>query len=151
MSSPAGTLEATRETGPGPSGAGRWSYFFERDRVLGTLMLSPAILYLVLVVGYPLLLAFFYAVCVVTVGSNKFDFVGFQTFKAAISDPTFTTALAHSFEITVISQVLVVVLCTILAFVLAADFRGKWFLRFLVLLPWTTPVAICAINSLWKL
>jgi len=149
VSSPAGTLEATRETGQGPSGGGRWSYFFERDRVLGPLMLSPAILYLVLVVGYPLLLAFFYAFSDVTVGSNKFDFVGLKTFKAAISDPTFKTALAHSFEITVISQVLVVVLCTILAFVLAADFHGKWFLRFLVLLPWTTPVALGAIIWLW--
>ena len=151
MSSPASTLEATQQAAPGPSSGGRWSFFFDRDRVLGPLMLSPAILYLVLVVGYPLLLAFFYAFSDVTVGSNKFDFVGLKTFEAAISDPTFKAALAHSFEITVISQALVVVLSTILAFVLASDFRGKWFLRFLVLLPWTTPVALGAIIWLWML
>jgi multiple sugar transport system permease protein len=50
-----------------------------------------------------------------------------------------------------VSQALVVVLCTVLAFVLAADFHGKWFLRFLVLLPWTTPVALSAIIWLWML
>jgi len=147
----AGTLEASREASPKPGNGGRWSYLLDRDRVLGPLMLSPAILYLVLVVGYPLVLAFFYAFSDVTVGSNRFDFVGLSTFKAAISDPIFKEALAHSFEITAISQVLVVVLCTILAFVLAADFRGKWFLRFLVLMPWTTPVALGAIIWLWML
>jgi multiple sugar transport system permease protein len=142
MSGSVGTLEAAEQTSPGPGKNGRWAYLLERDRVLGPLMLSPAILYLILVVGYPLVLAIFYAFSDVTVGSRKFDFVGLQTFKQAISDPTFKVALAHSFEITAISQVLVVVLCTILAFVLAADFKGKWFLRFLVLMPWTTPVAL---------
>jgi multiple sugar transport system permease protein len=59
--------------------------------------------------------------------------------------------VAHTFIITGISQALVVVLCTILAFTLAADFHGKWFVRFLVLMPWTTPVALGAIIWLWML
>ena len=143
-------VSSAPEAGAGP-GPGRFSFLLDSDRVLGPLMLSPAVLYLILVVGYPLVLAIFYAFSDVTVGSNKFDFVGLQTFKQAISDPTFKAALGHSFEITAISQVLVVVLCTILAFVLAADFWGKWFVRFLVLLPWTTPVALGAIIWLWML
>jgi multiple sugar transport system permease protein len=45
----------------------------------------------------------------------------------------------------------VVVLSTILAFALTAEFRGKWLVRFLILLPWTTPVALAAIAWLWML
>jgi multiple sugar transport system permease protein len=52
---------------------------------------------------------------------------------------------------TIISQLLVVVLATVLAFALRADFKGKWFARFLILLPWTTPVALGAIAWLWML
>jgi multiple sugar transport system permease protein len=43
------------------------------------------------------------------------------------------------------------VLGKVLANVLVADFRGKWLVRFLVLLPWTTPVALGAISWLWLL
>jgi multiple sugar transport system permease protein len=44
-----------------------------------------------------------------------------------------------------------VVLATVLAFALRVDFRGKWFARFLILLPWTTPIAIGTIAWLWML
>ena len=39
-------------------------------------------------------------------------------------------------------MVLIVVFGKVLANILIADFRGKWLVRFLVLLPWTTPVAL---------
>ncbi|MGH7919789.1 MAG: carbohydrate ABC transporter permease [Candidatus Dormibacteraceae bacterium] len=129
----------------------RRSYLFERDRVLGPLLLAPAVLYLVLVVGYPLVLAIMYAFSDVTVGSSKFDFVGLQTFVSAVNDPNFPGVVAHTFIITAVSQAIVIVLCTVLAFVLAADFHGKWFVRFLVLMPWTTPIALGAIVWLWML
>ncbi len=48
-------------------------------------------------------------------------------------------------------MVLIVVLGKVLANILVADFRGKWLVRFLVLLPWTTPVALSAIAWLWML
>jgi multiple sugar transport system permease protein len=126
-------------------------YLLERDKVLGPILLAPAVLYLILVVGYPLVLAFMYAFSDVTVGSTKFDFVGLRTFKDAINDPTFPSVVGHTFLITAISQALVIVLSTVLAFVLAADFRGKWFVRFLILMPWTTPIALGAIVWLWML
>ena len=48
-------------------------------------------------------------------------------------------------------MVLIVLLGKILANILVADFRGKWVVRFLVLLPWTTPVALSTIAWLWML
>jgi multiple sugar transport system permease protein len=143
----ADTTSATIRARP----ARRRRYTLERDGVLGSLMLGPAVLYLVLVVGYPLVLAIMYSFSDVTVGSSRFDFAGLATFKTAIHDPHFPAVVAHTFIITGISQALVVVLCTILAFTLAANFRGKWFVRFLVLMPWTTPVALGAIIWLWML
>jgi ABC-type sugar transport system permease subunit len=52
---------------------------------------------------------------------------------------------------TAISMTLVVVLSKVLALILVADFKGKWVVQFLVLLPWTTPVALATVAWLWLL
>jgi multiple sugar transport system permease protein len=50
-----------------------------------------------------------------------------------------------------VTMVLTVILANAVALILAADFRGKWIVRFCVLLPWTTPVALSTIAWLWML
>lgn len=132
-------------------GPRRERYLLDSERLLGPALMAPAVVYLLLVVGYPLVLAFLYAFSDATTGSQSLHFVGFQTFIAAVKDPVFLTTLRNTFVFTAISQALVVILSTVLAFVLTASFRGRWFVRFLVLLPWTTPVALSAVIWLWML
>jgi len=142
---------AQRSAGEITMGPRRERYLLDSERLLGPALMAPAVVYLVLVVGYPLVLAFLYAFSDVTTGSQSLHFVGFQTFIAAVEDPVFLTTLRNTFVFTAISQALVVILSTILGFVLTASFRGRWFVRFLVLLPWTTPVALSAVIWLWML
>ena len=132
-------------------GPRRERFLLDSERLLGPALMAPAVVYLLLVVAYPLVLAFLYAFSDVTTGSQSLHFVGFQTFIAAVKDPVFLTTLRNTFVFTAISQALVVILSTILGFVLTASFRGRWFVRFLVLLPWTTQVALSAVIWLWML
>jgi multiple sugar transport system permease protein len=132
-------------------GPRRERYLLDSERLLGPALMAPAVVYLLLVVAYPLVLAFLYAFSDVTTGSQSLHFVGFQTFIAAVKDPVFLTTLRNTFVFTAISQALVVILSTVLGFVLTASFRGRWFVRFLILLPWTTPVALSAVIWLWML
>jgi multiple sugar transport system permease protein len=129
----------------------RRRYLFDREGLLGPALVTPAVVYLLLVVAYPLILAFLYAFSDVTTGSQKLNLVGLRTFIAAVRDPVFLTALRNTVVFTAVSQALVVVLSTILAFVLTANFHGKWIVRLLVLMPWTTPVALSAVVWLWML
>jgi multiple sugar transport system permease protein len=133
--------------------AARWRarYLLDRERLLGPALVTPVVVYLVLVVAYPLVLAFLYAFSDVTTGSQSLHFVGFQTFIAAVKDPVFLTSLSNTVIFTAASQALVVLLSTMLAFVLTANFRGRWFVRFLILIPWTTPVALSSVVWLWML
>jgi multiple sugar transport system permease protein len=140
--------QRTAEITMGPR---RERYLLDSERLLGPALMAPAVVYLLLVVAYPLVLAFLYAFSDVTTGSQSLHFVGFQTFIAAVKDPVFLTTLRNTFVFTAISQALVVILSTVLGFVLTASFRGRWFVRFLVLLPWTTPVALSAVIWLWML
>ncbi len=126
-------------------------YLLDRSGVLGPLMLLPAVVYILALVGVPLALALMYSVSDVTVGDQSIDFVGLRNFSDAINNATFRQALRNTLVFTIISQALVILLANVLALVLSADFKGKRLVRFLVLLPWTTPIALGVLGWLWTL
>jgi multiple sugar transport system permease protein len=126
-------------------------YLFDRDGVLAPLMLLPSVVYILALVAIPFFLAIAYSLSDVTVGDPSFDYVGLRNFRAVLEDPVFRRSLTNSLFITAVTMVLVLVLAKMLALVLTRDFRFKWVVRFLILLPWTTPVPLAAIAWLWML
>ena len=96
--------------------------------------MSPAVLYIIALVGFPFVLAIVYAFTDISTGNPELDFVGWATFRRVLADPVFREALWNTFLFAVIANVLVVVLATALAEILVRDFKGKWLVRFLVLL-----------------
>jgi multiple sugar transport system permease protein len=123
----------------------------DSPRWLGILMIGPAVLYIVLVVGLPFVLAILYAFSGVTMGSRTLEFVGFKNFLSVLETTKFQTSLRNTFVFAVIAQVLVMVLGTVLALALLKDFRGKWLVRLLILLPWVAPISLGTIGWLWIL
>jgi multiple sugar transport system permease protein len=124
-----------------------------RTRVdwLGVAMFAPAVLYIVAIIGMPLAMAFLYAFGDVKVGSSSYHFVGLENFRSIVSSPTFQRSLLNTFVFTICSQVLVVVGSTILSLALKDRFRGRGFVRFLILLPWVAPISLGAIGWKWIL
>lgn len=127
------------------------NHLLDRDEVLAPLLVVPAGLYIVLFVGFPFIMSFVYSISNVTVGNPDFTLVGLRNFVDIIEDPVFRTSLANTVIFTAVSVGLVVVLAHILAELLLRDFRGKWLVRFLIMLPWTAPIALGAIGFLWFL
>lgn len=123
----------------------------DREGFLAWALLLPSVAYIVALVGVPFLLAIAFAFSDVTTGDPSYDFVGLRNFSAIFADDVFWRALANTLVFTGVSMLLIVVFGKILANVLVADFRGKWLVRLLVLLPWTTPVALSTISWLWLL
>ncbi|HEY7458289.1 MAG TPA: sugar ABC transporter permease [Xanthobacteraceae bacterium] len=121
----------------------------DNERWLWRLMLAPAILYIVLLVGFPFLLSLYYSLSDVTVGSREMNFVGLKTFARIIENRTFWTALRNTLVITIVTQIFALFFANVLAMALSTDFRGKWFVRFLILLPWVAPISLGAIGWLW--
>jgi multiple sugar transport system permease protein len=114
-------------------------------------MLLPAIVYVVVLVGFPFFLAIAFSLSDVTVGDTSLNFTGLENFTSVVRTPQFQRALKDTFLFTAVSQLLIVVLATALAEVLSQDFRGKRLVRFLIILPWATPVALGTIGWLWLL
>jgi multiple sugar transport system permease protein len=146
-------VEATTTRRPGvqEAGARPARRFADNERQLAVWFLLPSIVYVVVLVAVPFFLAIGFAFSDVTAGDPSFHWAGLQTFQRALDDPVFWRALRNTFVFTVVSMALIVVLGKVLANILVADFRGKWLVRFLVLLPWTTPVALSAVAWLWML
>lgn len=116
---------------------------------LGRLMLAPAIVYIFALVGLPFVLAVVYSFTNVSISSAHASFVGLATFRRAVADPAFLGALGNTFLFATTSQVLVLILASLLATTLQRDFRGKWLVRLLILLPWVAPVSLGSIAWLW--
>jgi multiple sugar transport system permease protein len=123
----------------------------DKESTLAWLFLMPSVVYILVLVALPFILAVGFSVSDVTAGDPSYDFVGLDNFRAIFDDPVFWRSLGNTFIFTGISMVLIVVFGKILANILVADFRGKWIVRFFVLLPWTTPVTLGAISWLWLL
>jgi multiple sugar transport system permease protein len=114
-------------------------------------MLLPAILYIVALVGVPLVLALLYSVGDVTVGSVGYRFVGLDNFRSVLENPGFKRALYNSLVFTIASQILSLVGGNILALALKDAFPGRHFVRYLILLPWVAPVSIGSMGWKWIL
>ncbi len=121
----------------------------EQRRFLAPALIAPAVIFVGLLVGVPLVLSVYLSLTNATAGSLTGDFVGLENFGDQWSDSNFRTALRNTIVFTLLANAIVVVGAATLSHFLVRDFRGKWILRFLVLLPWAAPVALSTIGFLW--
>ena len=126
-------------------------YLADRKGLIGSLFLLPAVGYIVVLVGIPFILAIAFSLADVTAGDTSLDFVGFENYARVIKTGEFQQSIRNTLFFTIVSQVITIVLANILAVVLSSDFRGKWFARMLIILPWATPIALGTVGWLWLL
>jgi multiple sugar transport system permease protein len=128
---------------------GRWSNLLEERRFLAAVLIGPAVLFILALVGGPLLLAVYLALTDATGGTLAGEFIGLDNFRRAFEDPNFRLAVRNTILFTIASQAIVVVCAGLIAHALLRPIRGRWLLRFLILLPWAAPVPLSTIGWLW--
>jgi multiple sugar transport system permease protein len=121
------------------------------DRRVGFLMFLPAVIFIFLLIGLPLLLSMVYAFSDARIGSTSFHYVGLENFRSILQSPSFRMALKNSVVFTISAQIIVIIASTILPVALASPFRGRRIMRFLILLPWVAPISLGAIGWKWIL
>ncbi len=132
-----------------PVEAPRARLLLDNERFVGTLFLAPAVIYIIALVGLPFMVAIMFSLTDVSVGNTDLNWVGLKNFRNVAEVQSFQRALLNSFTFTLVSQIFIIILANIQAIVLTQEFRGKWFVRFLFILPWATPVALGTIGWLW--
>ncbi len=121
------------------------------NRQLGAVMFAPAVLFIILLIGAPFVLAVLYAFSDARIGSVGFHLIGLENFRSILQSPSFRQALQNSIVFTVCAQAIVIVCSTILSIALEKPFRARGLVRLLILLPWVAPVSLGTIGWKWIL
>lgn len=129
--------------------ARRWGNVLERQGVFASVLISPAVIFVAALVAGPLALSVYLSFTNATAGSLTGDWVGTENFRREWSNQTFQDAAWHTFLFTVFSQVVVLLVAGLLAHALLRSFRGKWILRFLIILPWAAPLPLSLMGWKW--
>src|SRR3989454_11378880 len=116
---------------------------------VGHLLLDPAVLYVLLLVGAPFLFSLYLALSDANVGDPVASFVGLENFRAALQSDVFYIALRNSIVFTVVAAIFKGLLGTSLAFLLLQPFWGRKVVRGLVVIPFTLPVTISVLSWKW--
>src|SRR5205809_6266328 len=132
-------MEAEAAPGWRPS-TRRWRRALEDRRVLAPLLIAPAVIFMALVVGVPFGWAIYLSFTDAIGGSLSGHWIGLHNFTSVWQDDNFRRAIRNTLIFTFASQAIVVVGASVLSAFLVRDFRGKWFIRFLVVLPCSLPL-----------
>jgi multiple sugar transport system permease protein len=124
-------------------------FILDRPAVLGPLFVSPAILYVLALVGAPFLLAVYYSVSAYTIYNQSYHFVGLRNFFQIFGSDIFRTTLLNTFIFTFGSQIIGLILGKFGALLLLRPFPGRKLVRALIVLPWVVPVALATVAWQW--
>jgi multiple sugar transport system permease protein len=114
----------------------------------GYLLVLPAVIYVLALIGFPLGMGIWYSLTDATVARDG-RYIGLKNFVDALRDPTFGLALRNTLIIAVVATAAKITLSVFLAFLLLGAFPGRSILRTLFVLPWTIPIALSTIAWKW--
>jgi multiple sugar transport system permease protein len=127
----------------------RFRFLLDRREVLGSIFVAPAVLYVLLLVGLPFVLAVYYSVSAYTIYNPTWRFVGLANFEQIVNDPVFRETLGNTFLFTFGSQFLGLILGKFGALLLLRPFPGRRIVRALIILPWAVPIALASVAWEW--
>lgn len=120
------------------------------DTTLAYLLNAPALIFVVLLVAYPVASSFWISLHDYNLKRPQvFEFVGLGNYIAAFQSDLFRHSLRITAMFTVASVALVLVVGTGIALVVNETFRGRGFVRALILLPWAIPPIVNGLMWQW--
>ena len=115
---------------------------------LGYLLLIPAFAVILAVLVYPILYSFIMSLSHVNIAKRSLEFSGVKNYASLFSDTYFSGAIVRTVVFTVVSVFIEMFLGVGMALVLNERFRGRGFLRGVMILPWALPSVVNAV--MWK-
>lgn len=117
-----------------------------------TLMLLPALIFLVTLIAFPLVRVLHDAFTYVhLINKNMTGFAGFANFQKVISDEHFGQAIKNTILWTVFSVAGEYVMGLLTAVLLNRKFKGRAIFRTFVFIPWLVPIVVAGMTWDWLL
>jgi multiple sugar transport system permease protein len=117
------------------------------DRAFAWLLIAPALLFIAVIVVWPLIETIRLSFTDATLGGE--NWVGVANYAALFADPKFWQTVGRTFYWMALAVSLKLIVGLIGASFLDTAIPGKALFRVLVMPPWVIPVAICVIGWKW--
>ncbi|HEY5811035.1 MAG TPA: sugar ABC transporter permease [Terrimicrobiaceae bacterium] len=122
---------------------------YDKQRRLAWFLIIPAVLVVVLVIGYPLAQVIVYSFLKYKLdGVTPATFAGLDNYLFVLSDPDWWRAVWNTLVFTFFSVTLETILGLVVALVANANFKGRTFFRIAILIPWAIPTVVS--SQIWK-
>lgn len=122
--------------------------FGKKEKHTAYLMVFPTTLIILLLGVVPILYVVWLSLNQVNPVTMQTEFLGIKNYTDVLGNPDFWKSLGITFYFTFASISLQLILGILVALLLNQEFRGRWFVRTICLLPWTVPTLVNA--NLWK-
>jgi multiple sugar transport system permease protein len=120
----------------------------DRERILGPLFITPALILILLLVAYPFVIALYFSVSNSFIGRPS-EFIGVTNFIRLWDSDAFRQTFQNAFVFTGISVAFKLVLGISLALLLSQQLWFKRLIRGAILLPWVIPTALSTLGWWW--
>lgn len=129
---------------------GALSNYTKRYGWLPWLMILPVIIIRCLTTLYPVLMTFINSFRDLhIIGGGTGAFAGLKNYAKLLSDEKIASSMQFTILFTIVSMTFHIVLGVILAMMLNMKFKGKKFLRTIVLIPWAMPMIVAGRAARW--
>ena len=108
----------------------------------------PALLVIVGILIIPLIYSFYVSFHEIRFAPREYTFLGIQNYLKLITDKQFLNSLKITMFFAFITVFCEVILGVLIALILNKDFKGRSFVRGIMILPWALPTVVNAV--MWK-
>ena len=98
---------------------------------------------------YPIIITFINSLYNIKVLSGIHEFIGLKNYIDVFKDDKIISSIKFTAIFVVVSMLFHVLLGTVLALILNMKFRGRRFLRTIVLIPWAMPAVVIGMAAKW--
>lgn len=120
-----------------------------RDAMFGYALLLPAFILIVILVGYPTLLALIMSFQKKLIGGGEAPWIGLANYQSLFADPIFWTVIKNVFIFTAASVAVKLLLGTTVALILNETLPMRGLIRSIILLPWALPTLVSVLIWTW--
>ncbi len=125
----------------------KWRELLRSRTLFVWLLITPAALFMFLIVGWPLLETI--RLSFTNAGLGGEQYIGWENYEKLLNNRKYPGIVGRTFYWTFLSVLLKMVIGTAGALLLNAKIRGKAAFRVMVMPPWIVPMAIGCIGWLW--
>lgn len=126
-----------------------WVSGLERESFLGYLLVTPMLLVVLGLIGYPFVLSIYFSLTDRVLGSATYEFVGLANYINLTSDPIFLQTLVNTFNYSVTAVIAKLFLGIVMALTLNEIVRFRRVIRAAFLLPWVAPSSLTILAWVW--